>query len=83
MKAHHSYIIPCGLFLFAICLFIRYHIGRRRFNRRGIGGLQQFSSYGKAVIITFLERLVLFIGNCCGLAGLGLLAVAGFDCIKF
>jgi len=35
----------------------RYIIGKRRFNRRGVGGLQHFSSYPKAVAITFLEWL--------------------------
>ncbi|MCC8423558.1 hypothetical protein [Mucilaginibacter sp. UR6-11] len=78
MKTHHSYTIPCGLCLIGICLFIRYHIGRRRFNRRGTAGLQSYSSYGKAMATTFLERLILFIGNLCGLAGLCLLAIAGF-----
>jgi hypothetical protein len=83
MKAQHDYTIPCGLLLIGICLFIRYHIGRRRFNRRGIGGLQQFSNYRRAVAISFLEWLILFIGNLCGLAGLLLLALAGINHFKF
>jgi hypothetical protein len=78
MKTHYHYTVPCGLLLLGICLFIRYQIGRRRFYRRGIGGLQHFSSYRKAVIISLLERLVLFIGNLCALAGLFLLALCRF-----
>jgi hypothetical protein len=83
MKAHHSSIIPCGLIFSAIGLFIRYQIGRRRFNRRGMAGLQQFQNYGKAVVTTLCERLILIIGNLCLLAGLFLLALAGFNHIKF
>ncbi|WP_051200191.1 hypothetical protein [Flavobacterium subsaxonicum] len=57
------------LFLF-LGIAIQYCIGKRKFDRRGIGGLPQFSSYGKAVIITFLEWLFKGIGF--ALIGLGL-----------
>lgn len=50
------------LFIIA-ALAIRYIIGKRRFNRRGIAGLQHFRSYGHAVIITLLERLALWAAN--------------------
>jgi hypothetical protein len=83
MKTHHQYTIPCGLLLLVVCAFIRYHIGRRRFNRRGVGGLQQFANYRRAIWVTFIEWLILFIGNLCGLAGLILLAAAGFNHSKF
>jgi len=83
MNTRSNFTIPCGLLLLAIWLLIRYQIGKRRFNRRGIGGVQHFSSYAKAVTVTLLERLCLFVANCCGLAGLFLLAVAGFNYIKF
>ncbi|WPU98436.1 hypothetical protein SNE26_20635 [Mucilaginibacter sp. cycad4] len=82
MKTQHSYTIPCGLLLIAFCLFIRYVIGRRRFNRRGIAGLQQFSSYRKFVVTTTIERVILFVANLCGCAGIFLLAVAGFNHLK-
>ena len=83
MNTHQNYTIPCGLFLIGICLFIRYQIGRRRFNRRGIGGLQHFSSYRKAVTIGILEKLLLLIANLCGLVGIGLLALTGIGHIDF
>ncbi len=35
---------------------IRYWIGKRRFERRGLGGLQHYSSYSKALFISALER---------------------------
>ena len=83
MRTQPNYTIPCGLLLLAICLFIRYQIGKRRFNRRGVGGVEHFSTYGKAIFTGLLERLLLLIGNGCGLAGLILLALAGFNNIKF
>ncbi|MCD8739042.1 hypothetical protein LT679_00385 [Mucilaginibacter roseus] len=83
MNTRPNMSIPCGLALLAVCLFIRYQIGKRRFNRRGIGGVQHFSGYDRSVIVTLLERLLLIIANSCGLAGLFLLAIAGFNHLKF
>ncbi|MBK0379368.1 hypothetical protein [Mucilaginibacter segetis] len=83
MRIHHHITIPCGFLLLVACFFIRYQIGRRRFNRRGVGGLQQFSSYRKAVVTTFLETLILFIGNLCGFAGLYLLALQELITLTF
>lgn len=60
------------LFLF-MGIVIHYCIGKRRFNRRGIGGLPQFSSYGKAVIVLFMEWLFKWIGY--ALTGLGLFLI--------
>lgn len=79
METHRSSAIPCGLLLVALGLFIRYHIGRRRFNRRGIGGLQQFPTYGRFVFTVIAERLGSFLGTLCLLAGLFLLAAAGLN----
>lgn len=83
MKNHQHYFIPCGLLLIGICLFIRYQIGRRRFGRRGMGGLQHFSSYRRAVITALLEKLLMLFGNLCGLAGIVLLVLTGIDHLKF
>jgi hypothetical protein len=66
-----------AMLLIATGLFIRYHIGRRRFNRRGIGGLEHFSSYTKTVCITAIEKVIRFIGTLCLLTGLFLLVIAG------
>lgn len=46
-----------GLILISIGLLIRYLIGRRKFNRRNVAGIEVFSSYLTAVAIQFLERL--------------------------
>jgi len=79
MEKHHSYAMPCGLLLTALGLTVHYHIGRRRFNRRGIGGLQQFPTYGRFVFTVVVERVIYFIGTLCLLAGLFLLAITGFN----
>lgn len=63
-------------------LFIRYHIGRRRFNRRGVAGLQHFPSYGKALVISTIERLFSGIAYALLLAGVMLLAVEQFIHLK-
>jgi len=83
MKAHTNYTIPCGLGLLAICLFIRYQVGKRRYSRRGIGGLQQFGSYRKAVATTTIETLLIVIANLCGLSGLFLLSITAFNHFQF
>ncbi|MES2278665.1 MAG: hypothetical protein V4592_21725 [Bacteroidota bacterium] len=82
MKTYQNYHIPCGLLLLALGLFIRYHIGRRRFNRRGIGGLQQFPTYNRYIFTVIVERVIYFLGTLSLLAGLVLLAIAGFNHIK-
>jgi hypothetical protein len=83
MKLYQIYTIPCALLLLAISFGFRYAIGRRRFNRRGMAGLQQFPTYGKAVFTTLWETVFLIIGNLCLLTALFLLALAGFNHIKF
>ena len=83
MKTHYSYAIPCGLALLAIGFFIRYHIGRRRFNRRGMAGLQQFSNYRTSFMIILIEWLFMVVANLCLITGGFLLAVAGFIHFKF
>lgn len=36
---------------------IRFWIGKRRFERRGLGGLQHYSSYSKSLIVSAIERI--------------------------
>ena len=60
-----EYINPNGysLAFLLIGITLRYIIGRRKFNRRGIGGLQHFDSFGLALIVTFLEWLLKWTAN--------------------
>jgi hypothetical protein len=75
MKTHFL----TGMILTAVGLLIRFHISRRRFNRRGIGGLQQFPTYGRFIFTVTLEKIIYFIGTLCLIAGLILLALAGIN----
>jgi len=36
-------------------VILKYLIGKRRFNRRGLGGLQQYYSYEWAFVTTIIE----------------------------
>jgi len=47
-----------GILLLFLGLFLRYAIGRRRFNRRSIAGVQGFKSYSYAIITLIIEKLV-------------------------
>lgn len=58
--ANHCFL---GWLLLIIGIAIRYIIGKRRFERRGIGGLQQFKSYPIALITLFIEMLFRLIAN--------------------
>lgn len=50
-------ILIIGVILLLGGIALNISINRRRFYRRGPGGLQHFESYGKAVGTTFLERI--------------------------
>lgn len=69
----HHYICLHAYILLGIGLTVRYWIGRRRFNRRGIAGLQTFSSYERWWLTTRIETLVNFIALLAILCGLFLL----------
>jgi len=78
-----NYGIPCGIGLLVIGLVIRFYIGRRRFDRRNVAGLQQFSSYGKALWISFWEGIALLLASSFMVAGGILLASTAFTHLKF
>lgn len=69
----HNHLCAHAYILIGIGLAIRYWIGRRRFNRRGIAGLQTFSSYERWWLTTRLEYLVNFLALLAILCGLFLL----------
>ena len=64
MKTLINYVCthPFHLTLIVTGLMIRYLINRRRFNRRGIGGLQHFPSFGVGLLTTLIEWIFKFIG---------------------
>ncbi|MCD0472507.1 hypothetical protein [Flavobacterium sp. JAS] len=45
--------------LLILFIVIRYVIIRRRFNRRGVAGLQQFKNYEQAWVITLIEKILM------------------------
>ncbi|WP_130855623.1 hypothetical protein [Olivibacter jilunii] len=46
-----------GIIPLAIGLLVRLIIGYRRFNRRGVAGLQHFNNYFVGLLVTFVEWL--------------------------
>ena len=52
---------PTAILLVAVGIALRYWVNRRRFYRRTYGGIQQFSSYGKAVFVRFAERILMLL----------------------
>jgi hypothetical protein len=59
---HHHPAALNAIVLIGTGLLVRYLINRRRFNRRGIAGLQLFSSYEKWWLTTRIEALFYFLG---------------------
>ena len=72
MKHANHTVLILAIILFVAGLLIRYIIGRRRFNRRGVGGLQHFKSYNTSLIIPVIERVLNIIGALMILAGIAL-----------
>lgn len=70
-----EYINPnaYSLVFLLVGIIVRYIIGRRKFNRRGIGGLQHFSSFGVALVVTFLEWVLKWTANILIIAGVFML----------
>jgi len=65
----------CQLLLLAIGLFMRYLIGRRRFNRRSIAGIQGFKNYSYAVLTIAIEKLANVFATVCILLAVLLLII--------
>lgn len=60
-----------GAIALALGIFLRIWVSRRRFYRRGPGGLQHFNSYSGAVFTTVGERLLRLIGLILIILGIG------------
>lgn len=65
------YIIGCLIIVLGI--FINFTVNKRRFNRRGPGGLQHFNSYGGSVMTRFIEKLAKVFGFLLILFGIGMI----------
>lgn len=51
------YLLIISIVFLLVGFSLRYLINRRKFNRRGVGGIEEFSSYEKATILRYIERL--------------------------
>ena len=69
-----------GSVLLLIGFIIRLFIGKRRFDRRGVGGMQHFQSYWVALILTFIEWIAGIVSLMIILSGLILLLVEYYNC---
>jgi hypothetical protein len=58
-----SHIDTNGLILLALGLLIRYQIGRCRFNRRSLAGVQMYRSYFQGLITSVLEVIFNFLAG--------------------
>lgn len=54
-------VITMAIIFLIICLVIRYVINKRRFNRRGTGGLQHFKNYERGWLITLAEKILMLV----------------------
>jgi hypothetical protein len=74
---YHNYsVLILAIFKLVVGLLIRYIIGRRRFNRRGIGGTQYFKSYATSLITPMIERILNIIAALMILAGIYLFFIS-------
>ncbi|MGE8535770.1 MAG: molybdenum ABC transporter permease [Chryseobacterium sp.] len=50
------YLLIISIVFLLLGFSLRYLINRRKFNRRGVSGIEEFSSYEKATILRYVER---------------------------
>lgn len=60
-----------GAIIALIGALIFYTVGKRRFKRRGVGGLQHYKTYSGALITTAAEKVAKFLGWVLIVIGLG------------
>jgi hypothetical protein len=68
-----------GSVLLLTGFILRLFIGKRRFDRRGVGGMQHFRSYWIALILIFFEWLLSVASTLMMLSGLLLLLVECYN----
>lgn len=71
-------VLIVGLIMITIGIVLRVYVSRNRFYRSS-KGWQQFSSYSKAVGITFVEKLIRFVGTILLIGGIFFLIVVWFN----
>lgn len=61
MTIHDLAVSILAVTLLLSGFWIRFWVGRRQFNRRGLGGLQHYSSYSKSLMVSTFERFANFL----------------------
>lgn len=79
MLTHPFTVFILGAILVIVGLTFRYIVGRNRFNRRGIAGQQQYSSYARGLLSTGFESLLNLLGNLMLIAGLLLMLLYWYN----
>lgn len=64
-----------GLVLFIVGWGPLFWVGKRRFDRTNVAGVEEFASFGKAVVSRLLEKVAALVGIVMVLVGLGLMVV--------
>ncbi|MBV8252590.1 MAG: molybdenum ABC transporter permease [Chitinophaga sp.] len=72
-------VLILGICMTILGLALRVYVSRNRFYRRGVAGLQEFSSYRKSVAIPAFERLVKIVGTLLMIGGLFLCFLVWFN----
>lgn len=73
MKSENFSVLSTGILLLLVGLTIRYIIGKRRFKRRTIGGMQVFKNYSKSLLVPIIEGLGIIISLIMILGGIALI----------
>lgn len=50
-------VLIIGVLALSISTVLLFWIGKRRFKRRNLAGIEGFSSYEKSLVVPFLERI--------------------------
>ena len=72
-------VMVYGLILLALGLVLRGFVGKRRFNRRGYGGAQQYNSYFSAILTSTAEWILMIISALAIVSGVILIVLELFN----
>lgn len=72
-------VMMYGFVLLAAGIGIRLVVGKRRFNRRGLGGAQFYDSYWSAILISTIEGLSMLLSAGCIVTGFVLFFIEVFN----
>lgn len=70
-----SSVMMYGAVLISIGIGLRLFVSQRRFNRRGYGGAQHYSTYWSALFISTFEGILMIVSALAIVSGIFLLVV--------